>query len=334
MLVRNILLIIVLAIPRSIYAQKISGEYNSEWQWNFADKTNWINQFRLNAELSLGSYGTLEASTLHLAKVNNNSIIDDWQVFSNIEEKNMVAAIAVLGYSYGHDSLNLFAGVRNVNEDYFISDVTSFFANSSCGIFPTISATYPIANYPLSGLSLYFEVALKKFTIKNSIYNGSGFNGWNRYNNPFIVNPSKYGVFDVMQLEYHNGKGCYFAGIAYHTKLASAAWWTYAEQNIWETDKNSLSLIAQYSENTDKHNGCFRYGELGGLYTSGKNMFGISGQYAQYTKGSEQSLELSYRRELTSSLSIQPVLQFIKNSDDSFSALCFRLHYDFKSYSM
>ena len=29
----------------------------------------------------------------------------------------------------------LFVGVRNVNEDFFTSDVTSLFTGSSCGIF-------------------------------------------------------------------------------------------------------------------------------------------------------------------------------------------------------
>lgn len=325
---RQTLFCICLAVCFCVKSQNISGEYISEWQWNMRNKTKWCNLLRLGAEIPLSADGVFKASTIHIAKVNDN-IIEDWQGFSNIEEDNLVAAIAVLGYSYRHGSFQLFAGVNNVNENYFTSDVTSFFANSSCGIFPTISVAYPIANYPLSGLTLHLEVDLKKITIKNSVYNGTAFNGWKRFNNPFILNPSKFGIFDVMQLEYYNGRGSNFAGVAIHTKFRSAAWWVYSEQNIWKTDKNSLSVMAQYSEKIDKRNDCFRYVELGCLYTRSKNMLGISGQYAQYAQGSEYSLELSYRRELSPSLSMQPVFHFIKNSNNSFSVLCMRLFYDF-----
>ena len=61
----------------------------------------------------------------------------------------MLAALAVLGYMHEWKEAHLFVGVRNVNEDFFTSDVTSLFTNGSCGIFPTIAASYPIANFPL-----------------------------------------------------------------------------------------------------------------------------------------------------------------------------------------
>lgn len=41
---------------------------------------------------------------------------------------------------------------------------TSLFTGSSCGIFPTISASYPIANYPLAGLTVYFDVSFGGWT--------------------------------------------------------------------------------------------------------------------------------------------------------------------------
>ena len=43
--------------------------------------------------------GTLEAATLHVART-REGIIDDWQGHSNIEEDNMLAALAVLGYMH------------------------------------------------------------------------------------------------------------------------------------------------------------------------------------------------------------------------------------------
>ena len=60
-------------------------------------ETNWVNLLRLNLSVPLfDGKGSLEAATIHSAKTNNR-IIDDWQTFSNIEEDNQCAAIAVFG---------------------------------------------------------------------------------------------------------------------------------------------------------------------------------------------------------------------------------------------
>ena len=76
-------------------AQSISGVYTTEWQWNMKQKTNWVNQLRLDMSLPLGKgNNSIEVATLHVAKT-DDTIIDDWQGFSNIEADNMFAAIAV-----------------------------------------------------------------------------------------------------------------------------------------------------------------------------------------------------------------------------------------------
>lgn len=177
-------------------AQSISGVYTTEWQWNMKQKTNWVNQLRLDMSLPLGKgNNSIEVATLHVAKT-DDTIIDDWQGFSNIEADNMFAAIAVLGFMHEWKSGHVFLGVRNVNEDFFTSDVTSLFLNGSEGIFPTIAASYPIANYPLSGLTLYFDVTRGAWTFRNSLYNGVGYNGWKRHDNSFLVRPKKDGIFN------------------------------------------------------------------------------------------------------------------------------------------
>ena len=153
---RSILIILSCIQVFSSSAQIFHGEYTTEWQWDMNKKTNWVNLLRLNLNIPLcKDKGTLEATTIHVAKT-SETIVKDWQTFSNIEEDNRFAAIAVLGYIHEWNTGHLFLGVRNVNEDFFTSDITSLFTNSSCGIFPTISASYPIANYPLSGLTIYF----------------------------------------------------------------------------------------------------------------------------------------------------------------------------------
>ncbi|MFQ9810459.1 MAG: hypothetical protein ACLRYB_13680 [Segatella copri] len=140
------------------YAQSFNGQYISEWQWDMNKNTNLTNQLRLELSVPIGKgKDSFEAATLHVAKT-NDGIIDDWQGFSNIDADNNFAMLAVLGYMHEWNSGHLFVGVRNVNEDFFTSDVTALFQNSSEGIFPTVASSYPIANYPYSGLTLYFDV--------------------------------------------------------------------------------------------------------------------------------------------------------------------------------
>lgn len=200
------------------YAQSFNGQYISEWQWDMNKNTNLTNQLRLELSVPIGKgKDSFEAATLHVAKT-NDGIIDDWQGFSNIDADNNFAMLAVLGYMHEWNSGHLFVGVRNVNEDFFTSDVTALFQNSSEGIFPTVASSYPIANYPYSGLTLYFDVTKGGWTFRNSLYNGVGYNGWKAHDNPFLVRPKKDGIFNMSQLEYEHKGGKYFAGAAVHTR--------------------------------------------------------------------------------------------------------------------
>ena len=299
------------------HAQEFGGVYTTEWQWDMNKNTNWLNLLRLEMNLPLNNgKGAFEAATLHVAK-SNDGILGDWQGFSNIEADNNVAAIAVLGYMHEWKQGHLFVGVRNVNEDFFTSDATALFLNSSCGIFPTIAASYPIANYPYSGLTLYFDITK---------------GGW---------------TFNMLQLEYAYSGGQYFAGAAIHTRqfpvdeqgeLSSAddakskttcAWWVYGEQQLWSIADKSLTAMLQYSENASRESCCYRYAAAGCTYKDSPNECGLSGLYARYQQGKEYTLELTFKRQLSESISIQPSFQYISNDDGDFTAAALRLCYSF-----
>ena len=382
---RKILLIIFSIAPCLSFAQEFSGELTSEWQWDMNKRTNWVNLLRLNMRLPLANgKGAFEAATLHVAKTKEETILSDWQGFSNIETDNMFAAIAVLGYMHTWQNAHLFVGVRNVNEDFFTSNETLLFTNSSCGIFPTIAASYPIANYPFSGLTLYFDVTRGPWTFKNSLYNGTGYNGWKGNDNPFLVRPKRDGVFNISQLEYSAHDARYFAGLTVHTrqhltceqepsgakdgavnelsradkrfsgtvnrssdaeKGSSAseddgeevvstdkttdkttfAWWLYGEQPVWTAGDRSVVCMAQYSENTSHKNECYRYAEMGCAYRNSLNECGLSGQYARFQEGNEWSVELTWRRQLSETIAVQPSFQYVNNANGQFTVLSARL---------
>ncbi|WP_418869223.1 carbohydrate porin [Segatella hominis] len=55
----------------------------------------------------------------------------------------------------------------------------------------------------------------------------------------------------------------------------------------------------------------------------------MSGQYARFQQGSEYSLEVTWKRQLTESISLQPSFQYIKNDNGDFTALSARLYVNF-----
>ena len=54
--------------------QTFIGEYTAEWQWDMKRNTNWLNLLRLNLNVPVfDGKGTIEASTLHIAKLMKQS---------------------------------------------------------------------------------------------------------------------------------------------------------------------------------------------------------------------------------------------------------------------
>lgn len=73
----------------------------------------------------------------------------------------------------------------------------------------------------------------------------------------------------MAELEYEYKNGHYFAEVVSHS---------------WQCpiDEEAEILMAQYSENTCRQNGCYRYGELGCVYSGSSTRIGLSGQYTQF----------------------------------------------------
>ena len=95
-----------------------------------------------------------------------------------------------------------------------------------------------------------------------------------------------------------------------------------------EADSLALCFASQTGD-VYKRQACYRYAELGGAYQDEKNECGLSGQYARFQQGSEYSLEVTWKRQLTESISLQPSFQYIKNDNGDFTALSARLYVSF-----
>lgn len=331
-------------------AQTLGVTYTGELQYSpTTHRANFCNLLRTDWNILVYKNGEFNASTLHFYKVNPMCVLEDELTFSNIEETNNPFALALLGYTQNIWKSTLFLGVRNMNEDYFNSPLTSFFTNSSCGIFPTISTNYPIANYPLSGLCFHYTGQFNRLRVKGSLYNGAGYNGWSKEDNPFIIDFKNDGIFGITEINYESDYGLYLCGISAHSNVAmyrewrceatqttqkktDFIWWLYAEQQLFERSGHQINLLLQYSENGYKNSYCNRYGGLGMLWAfqdnkANQHSLGLVATGAEFDKNYEVDFEITYSYQIKKGFCVQPVIHLVKDKREFNTVFSFRFLY-------
>lgn len=315
-------------------------ELNSELQATHKGDYNFVNLLRLSAVLPIGRGSTFEVSTLSTCMTEGGSIGVERQTFSNIDAGNIPLALSVCGFGWQKgDSHSLFVGIRNMNEDYFCSPITSFFTQSSCGIYPTLSCNYDISNYPLASMGVHYKYnkvlgsghnKVKQFTndestsmqggdrvtLEVSLYNGTGYHRFSGRENVFRVCPQSDGIFGLAQVDYQHAGSRYFLGTSVRQQRGcgtSASPWIYTEQSV--TDR--LSLIAGYSHAFGSDVACSDFAGVGAHYALSKVELGIFTDYARFAGFNESTTELSCKFSVTSCVDLQPSLHLI-SSDGTF----------------
>lgn len=307
-------------------AQEVGLEYTGELQTGFNGKSCFANLLRLNFDYALNEHIKFSAATLSIAHSLEERVLDDLQVFTNLDADNQSLAPTIAGLEWSiNDSHSLFVGIRDVSTDYFTSPITSLFTNSSAGIFPTISCIQQIANYPLAGMGLHYSYQREAVEVMASLYNGIGRDHFSGRENVWRVDPECDGLFAMSQGGYISGESRYYLGACLHTGTREArevrsALWGYAEQEITP----SFSLIASYSHAFGDGLECSDFVALGGRYAVDKSTFGLYIDHAQFDHQNEFASELTYRYEINSSLYVQAAYHLIH--DDSWqSAALIRL---------
>ena len=297
-------------------AQEWGVWYDAEMQTDFKGHCNYVNLFYLSADCPLGEHLSVSAASISILKSRDESLVNDLQTFSNIEEDNLPFALARLGLAVqpaeGH---TLYLGIRNVNEDYFTSPVTSLFTNSSCGIFPTLSCNLPIANYPLASVGVHYAYSSQHFNLLSSIYNGRGYNRWAGRENVWKVSPKDDGVFFITQGEWSLSNGKYFLGGCLHPGTlqdpsTKSTLWCYTEQKISEC----FSLIADYSHAFGKGCECLDFAGLGLQYEQRNSTIGLFSDYARFCDNTEYATELTYKFQFNKSVFFQTSCHLISMS--------------------
>ncbi|WP_195372142.1 MULTISPECIES: carbohydrate porin [Parabacteroides] len=355
------LAIIVLQMgeEKVVFAQaklEASVQYTTELQSDLGNRLNWVNLLSLRVaipteRLGLWSNGKLEVQTISVYKTSRERIAGDRQVFSNIEEDNLPFSPFLLGYSQQIGKVLLFGGLRNVNEDYFTTPYTSLFTNSSCGIYPTLSANYVLANYPLSAVCLHLEYRINEMIgIKNSLYNGQAYLPFKQGSSVFAVSPQRDGLMDIAEMDYTTNSsyhGSYNLGIVVHggnrccdaaddslaPEQASAettsekhrkvnyACWLSVEQECWHSGRYSAGVLGQYSFAPSDRNDCRRYMAAGGIFkglfsASGEDTLGVVFSQASFSDIREKALEITWNYTVSNHFSVQPAFHFIRTGNE------------------
>lgn len=313
--------------------------YITEIQTDFKGGSNWLNLFRADVSQSVGKAFTLELASISFVKTQEESLANDLLTFSNIEEVNLPLAIALLGMRWDCGKSSLFLGIRNVNEDYFTSPCTSLFTNSSCGIFPTLSVNYPIANYPMASVSVNYTFTSDAWMIQTSVYNGVGYNCFSGRENVFRFCPASDGIFNVTSINYRNNGGSYYLGSAFHSRVpvddaqgtdettraaeaekearpgektkVNVLVWGYAEQRL----SSRLHVMAQYSINpSSMKEGCRSYAGAGVVLHARNSELGLFTGYADFKPKYEWVTEITCKIPCLKNGYIQPAFHLIKNS--------------------
>lgn len=309
--------------------------YVTELQYNFHGQINGVNQLIFKTQLSTDSFGlwkggSLNIELLSVIRTAKERIGNDWQVFSNIDESNRPIGLFMLGYAQQIGSINIFAGVRNVNNDYFITPYTSLFTNSSCGIHPTLSANYTLSNYPYSAMCLHLSYAVNNnLLIKNSLYNGIAYED---FSNVFNFSPMHDGIFNISDITYtlpSKYAGVYNLGAT--ILQGDYTIWANVEQSIYVCGEHKIGFLAEGSFSRLAGPCSLFYG-MGFVFDgwtsrTHKDQLGVFVDRAKFNNAYETAIEITWVKEIIKNLTVQPAFHLIHTNGLVTTAALFRVSY-------
>ncbi|MDY3978841.1 MAG: hypothetical protein SOZ00_02345 [Tidjanibacter sp.] len=326
-------LICLLCLPALLHAQQSrlpnswSIDYTTEGLYNVSNgRATWINILDAGFVQSLPLGFEFE---LNLLSVNNlrssqgrGGVTDGLHIFSDIEDESVPLSLFLMCLSRQIGAVTLYAGVRNLNADYFDTPWNSVFTSSVNGLYPCISANYPIADSPLSALALHTEIAISKgWQLQASLYNGVASDRWDEV---FRFRPNRDGVFVISELSYEGSGddylGSYRIGGIWGNPLIESAnrkevkrtLWTLIEQPLWRGEGNRQVELILHGGLTPKSE-CDTYFGGGGLWrgiTCDDDYLGAMYTRSMHSMGNESAYELTYAYPVEA-VTIQTALHYV-----------------------
>jgi len=250
----------------------------------------------------------------------SEDVIGDLQTASNIEAPNTLLLYEAWYEQQFSDLFSLLIGFHDLNSEFYISEYSSLFLNSSPGIGAEISGNVPVSIFAKAGLAVRLHVdPTDNWYIQTAAYDGDPATR--------ALKPSE-GKMYILE-----------SGFSYKTGTYKAGYWRHSADvtfngNTFNSDYGYYGIIDQqlFELGEDRTIGAFlRYGAVPsnrnaiisnlqfGLHTHGlipgrdEDDFGIAYIRANTHTGNETVYELTYRAVFTPWLAIQPSFQLIQN---------------------
>lgn len=306
--------------------------YISELQYNITDpkenKPKWANLLSFDGEWHTTRFwknGMFKVGFWSIKNSFDRTIVDDLLIFSNIDSPSQWLLCSTLGYQHTFGRLSVFAGIRDANTDYFISECELFFTNSSAGTPPTISLNSETGLYPLTAMGIHLDYRGDNFKVENSFYNNLN-SVIHSHNNifKFNFNPFRYGFVNFTQTQYlPNDGSIYTLGTVIEDSQNNDlrySVYAVAEKDIINYNKSTLRGFATLGFADQKTNICHKYIGIGTITSNifkqnNMDKLGIMCAYAQIDDDSEFMAEMSYSYSLNDRISLQPTFHYINNTN-------------------
>lgn len=278
----------------------------------------------------------LKAANTHGA-MPSSELFGDTQVSSNIEAGNHTF-IMEFWIRQRLGNVELTAGLQDLNAEFAISGNGSLFLNSSFGIMPVITGNIPAPVFPLTSPGLTVVWRLNSSTsLASAVFDGRPTEfEYNPYNTNWEIN-SGDGILVVAELrqkvEINEYPGEFKAGLYTHNHFiekkitrsfpdslhsTTNGGYIIADQIVWQAGYRSLSLFLQtgYSPSPDSYTDfSFGFGVnlTGVISREGNDAAGLAFTRSRFSgdAGNETAIEITYRKQLTENMFIQPDLQYI-----------------------
>jgi porin len=295
----------------------------------------------LDAESAgLWKNGFFAASAVRtLGAMPSAELFGDAQVTSNIEAGNHTFLME-LWISQRFGSIEITAGLQDMNAIFALSESGGLFLNSSFGIMPVITGNIPAPVFPLTspGVTVvaetgnYGSFAVALFDGRPVPFENNPFNTrWKFASGDGVLAIAEY----RLQVETEGLPGIYKAGLFSHNHLIgellgnelpdtlcgpTIGWYMMADQTFWQNENRKASFFMQagYSPSRESFidlNASFGVNITGMIRGRVNDVAGLAVTTGRFNglAGSETAIEITYKAHFSENIFLQPDLQYIIN---------------------
>ncbi|MDQ6967055.1 MAG: carbohydrate porin [Mariprofundaceae bacterium] len=251
----------------------------------------------------------------------STSVIGDLQTASNIEAPNTVSVYEAWYEQRFSDSLSLLVGFHDLNSEFYVSEYSSLFLNSTPGVGAEMSGNVAISIFARTGLAARLHIdPTENWYIQMAVYDGDP---------TTRALKASEGKMYITETGLHSTTGTYKLGYWKHTanlifngKAFSSDYGYYGivDQELlhFGGDSSIGAFIRWGAVPSDRNKITSHVGfglHMHGLISNRReDDIGVAYIRANTRTGNETVSEFTYHAVLTPWLSIQPSFQWIQNT--------------------